>query len=662
MTSPNQPRLLWTPSQAFQDASNMRAYMAWLAEHRGLRLSTYAELWQWSVDQVEEFWASLWDYFRIRSSAPYESVLSGHAMPGARWFISAQINYAEHVFRNATADHPAMVFQSERQPLVDISWAELEQQVAAMSNCLRSLGVVPGDRVVGYVPNTPQALVAFLAAASLGAVWSSCSPDFGSPSVIDRFVQIAPKVLFAIDGYQYGGKAFDRRPAVAELQAALPSLEQTIFIPYLDEAAEPTGLRHVITWAEALSCSGALAFTPVPFDHPLWVLYSSGTTGMPKPIVQSQGGILAQHLKELHLHLNLKGGDRFFWFSTTGWMMWNLLVGSLLVGATVVSYDGSPGFPDMGVLWRLAEQSGMSFFGTSAGYITALMKTDIEPGRDYNLSKLVGIGSTGSPLPPEGFEWAYAHVNPDIWLASVSGGTDVCGCFVGGCPLLPVYSGEIQCRCLGVKAESYDTDGNAVMGVMGELVITEPMPSMPIYFWNDPGDVRYRESYFESYPGTWRHGDWIVVNERGGVVIYGRSDSTINRQGVRMGTSEIYRAVEGLPEVLDSLVIDLEGLGGASYMPLFVVLRAGQELDDALAKTIKGAIRSALSPRHVPDEIFAISDVPRTLSGKKLEVPVKKILMGAPVERAANPDSLKNPELLAFFVDLASRLKGRLGS
>jgi acetoacetyl-CoA synthetase len=394
----------------------------------------------------------------------------------------------------------------------------------------------------------------------------------------------------------------------------------------------------------------------VPFGHPLWVLYSSGTTGLPKPIVQSQGGILLQHLKELSLHLDQRPGSRFFWFTTTGWMMWNLLIGGLLVGATVLLYDGSPAHPDMGALWRFAEESGMSFFGTSAGYITALMKSDVEPGRQYDLGRLVGMGSTGSPLPPEGFEWVYAHVKPEIWLASISGGTDVCGCFVGGVPLLPVYSGEIQCRALGVNAQAYDTDGNSVTGVMGELVIADPMPSMPIYFWNDPEGRRYRESYFELYPGKWRHGDWVVINERGGVVIYGRSDSTINRQGVRMGTSEIYRAVEGIPEVLDSLVIDLEGLGGASYMPLFVVLREGVALDEALERKIKGAIRTALSPRHVPDAIFAIPDVPRTLSGKKLEVPVKKILMGAPVERAANPDSLKNPELLPFFVELAGRL------
>ena len=648
---------LWVPSAAFQAQSNMRTYMAWLERERGLRFDDYDALWRWSVDQLEDFWASLWRYFAIESSAPYSQVLTSHTMPGARWFGGAQLNYAEHVFRNATTDNPALIVASEREPASAIAWAELEQQVASIATALRAMGVGQGDRVVAYVPNTLHALVAFLATASLGAIWSSCSPDFGSPSVIDRFHQIGPRVIFAIDGYQYGGKAFDRRATVAEIQAALPSLEQTIFIPYLDPQATPEGLGKVHSWGELLTRPGELIFAQVPFDHPLWVLYSSGTTGLPKPIVQSQGGILIQHLKELHLHLNLKPADRFFWFSTTGWMMWNLLIGALLVGATVVSYDGSPGYPDMGVLWRLAEQSRINFFGTSAGYITALMKTEIRPGEQHDLSALVGVGSTGSPLPPEGFDWVYAAVKADLWLASVSGGTDVCGCFVGGSPLLPVYRGEIQCRALGVRAEAYDTDGQSVTGVMGELVICAPMPSMPIYFWNDAGDRRYRESYFENYPGVWRHGDWVVINERGGVVIYGRSDSTINRQGVRMGSSEIYRVVEALPEVLDSLVIDLEGLGGASYMPLFVVLSAGLSLDAGLTNRIKAAIRAALSPRHVPDAIFAIPEVPRTLSGKKLEVPIKKILAGMPVALAANPDSLKNPDLLGYFVELAGRLK-----
>lgn len=658
MTDEAATRLLWTPSEELQAQSNLRAFLGWLATERGLDLRSYDALWRWSVDELEAFWAAIWAYFEVQTATPYRQVLAEQTMPGARWFEGATLNYAEHVFRNATTAHPAVLFQAEDQPLVALSWAELAAQTASVAATLRGLGVEPGDRVVGYIPNIPQALVAFLATASLGAVWSSCSPDFGSPSVIDRFQQIEPKVLVALDGYRYGGKVHDRREAVLAIQAALPSLVATLFVPYHDPQASAEGLRGpIVRWETALATQGALRYAYVPFDHPLWVLYSSGTTGLPKPIVQSQGGILIQHLKELHLHLNLKPGDRFFWFTTTGWMMWNLLIGGLLVGSTVLLYDGSPGHPDMGTLWRFVETSGATFFGTSAGYLTALMKSGIEPGQQYDLSRLVALGSTGSPLPPEGFEWVYVHIKTDLWLTSVSGGTDVCGCFVAGSPLLPVYSGEIQCRALGVDARALDMDGQPVTGVMGELVIAKPMPSMPIYFWNDPDGRRYRESYFELYPGMWRHGDWIVINERGGVVIYGRSDSTINRQGVRMGSSEIYRVVEALPEVLDSLVIDLEGLGGASFMPLFVVLREGVRLDGALEQRIKTAIRTALSPRHVPDAIFTLPDVPRTLSGKKLEVPIKKILLGVPVERAANPDSLKNPELLAYFVELAARLR-----
>ena len=663
MTNPTEPHLLWTPPAALQEASNLRAYMTWLGQTRDLQFTNYDELWHWSVANLEAFWASLWDYFDIQAKTDYTAILAERRMPGARWFTGATLNYAEHVFRNATSAHPAMLFQSEVQPLTTISWAELAAQTAALASTLRNLGVEPGDRVVGYLPNIPQALVAFLATASLGAIWSSCSPDFGSPSVVDRFRQIEPKLLLAIDGYSYGGKAFDRRAAVAEIQAALPTLQATIFVPYRDPQAEPVGLQGpIVHWTTALATPGELTFTPVPFDHPLWVLYSSGTTGLPKPIVQSQGGILIQHLKELSLHLNLKPGDRFFWFTTTGWMMWNLLIGGLLVGSSVILYDGSPSYPDLGILWRMAEASATTFFGTSASYITALTKSDLVPGQRYDLSRIVAVGSTGSPLPPEGFEWVYANVKADLWLASVSGGTDICGCFVAGAPLLPVYSGEIQCRALGVDVQALDTDGNNVIGVMGELVIGQPMPSMPIYFWNDPDGRRYRESYFELYPGKWRHGDWVLVNERGGVIIYGRSDSTINRQGVRMGSSEIYRVVEALPEITDSLVIDLEGLGGASYMPLFVVLREGVNLDVALEQRLKQTIRTALSPRHVPDAIFAIPEVPRTLNGKKLEVPVKKILLGVPVERAANPDSLKNPELLNYFVDLAAYVRAIIGS
>lgn len=649
--------MLWAPSAAFQAQSNMRAYMRWLREQRGLTFDDYPALWRWSVEETAAFWASLWEYYAIQAATPYTAVLVGEQMPDIAWFAGATLNYAQHVFRNASDQHPALVFQSERQPLTEISWAELRANVGRIAAALRTLGVQAGDRVVAYMPNIPETLYAFLAAASIGATWSSCSPDFGSPSVIDRFKQIEPKILFAVDGYQYGGKHFDRRSTVAELQAALPSLEHTILLPYLDPTAGDAGLANVLPWAQIQQYDAELDFAQLPFEHPLWILYSSGTTGLPKPIVHSQGGILLEHIKSLDLHFDLKPGERFFWYSTTGWMMWNLLIGALLVGATPLLYDGSPAWPDLGVLWRLAAQSRMKVFGTSAGYILSLMKSDIQPGTDYDLSALSCLGSTGSPLPPEGFEWVYAHVKPDIWLASYSGGTDVCSGFVGGCPLLPVYSGEIQCSILGVRAEAFDPQGQPLIGEMGELVISRPMPSMPIYFWNDPGKQRYRASYFEVFPGVWRHGDWVEINARGGLKIYGRSDSTINRLGVRMGTSEIYSAVARVPDVMDSLVIDLEGPGGQSYMPLFVVLCEGQELDDELVKRIKNAIRSALSPRHVPDEIFQIAEVPYTLSGKKLEVPIKKILRGTPINQAANPDSLRNPAALDYFANLAIDIK-----
>lgn len=648
--------LLWEPSDELKANSNIRAYMQWLKERRGLSFDDYASLWEWSVMNVEDFWTSVWEYFDVRASKQPTRVLSSHHMPGAHWFVGAELNYAEHVFRNATPNHPALIFQSEVQPLREISWEELSRQVASIAAALRAMGVARGDRVVAYIPNIPQAVIAFLACASIGAIWSSCSPDFGSPSVIDRFKQIEPKVLFAVDGYTYGGKAFDRRTVIHELQQALPTLEKTVLVPYLDPQARPGDLAHTLVWDDLLRTEAALTFEQVPFDHPMWVLYSSGTTGLPKPIVQGQGGILLEHLKSLSLHLDIKPNDRFFWFTTTGWMMWNFLVGGLLLGSTILLYDGSPGWPDMNVLWEFAANSGMTFFGTSAGYITACMKAEITPNQAYDLRSLRGVGSTGSPLSPEGFLWVYEHINRQVLLASISGGTDVCTAFVGGCPLLPVHAGEIQCRCLGAKVEAFDEQGNPVIDQLGELVVTEPLPSMPLYFWNDPGDQRYTESYFEMYPGIWRHGDWIKITPRGSVVIYGRSDSTINRQGVRMGTSEIYRAVNDIPEVLNSLVVDLD-VRGQDYMPLFVVLREGVELTDELKARIKAKIRDTLSPRHVPNDIFAIPEVPRTLSGKILEVPVKKILKGVPVEKAANPDSLSNPDALEYFVKFAEKLR-----
>ncbi|WP_170086898.1 acetoacetate--CoA ligase [Kyrpidia spormannii] len=654
--------LLWEGSEVFKHNTNLYRYMQWLKETRGLTFSSYEELWRWSVSDLDAFWTSIWDFFDIKASKPYTRVLASRSMPGAQWFPGAELNYAEHALRHDSNEQPAILFQSEVRPFESVSWKQLKEHVASVAAALRNMGVQHGDRVVAYLPNMPEAVIAMLASASIGAVWSSCSPDFGSVSVIDRFRQIEPKVLFAIDGYRYSGKAFDRRPAIQELQQALPTLSHTVLVPYLNPESGVEGLANALLWQDILGQSSTLQFEQVPFDHPLWVLYSSGTTGLPKAIVQGHGGILLEHLKSIGLHLNLTPDDRFFWFTTTGWMMWNVVVSGLLAGSTILLYDGSPGYPDLNVLWEFAEKTGMTVFGTSAGYLTSCMKAGIEPGRDYDLSRLVSMGSTGSPLPPEGFEWVYEHVKKDLWLASTSGGTDVCSSFVTGCPILPVYSGEIQCRSLGVKVEAFDPDGRPVIDEVGELVITEPMPSMPLYFWNDPDNARYRDSYFDMYPGVWRHGDWIKITPRGTAIIYGRSDSTINRLGVRMGTSEIYRTVESLPEVMDSLVIDLEGMEGSSFMPLFVVLQEGIELDDGLKKKIRDQIRKNLSPRHVPDEIYQIREVPRTLNGKKLEVPIKKILLGTPVHKAVNLDSTANPDAVNFFVQLAEQLKAKQNS
>ncbi|ADG05745.1 acetoacetate--CoA ligase [Kyrpidia tusciae] len=653
---------LWEGSEVFKHNTNLYRYMQWLKETRGLTFHSYEELWRWSVSDLDAFWTSIWDFFDIKASKPYTRVLASRSMPGARWFPGAELNYAEHALRHESSERPAILFQSEVRPFESVSWKQLKERVASVAAALRNMGVQRGDRVVAYLPNMPEAVIAMLASASIGAVWSSCSPDFGSVSVIDRFRQIEPKVLFAIDGYPYNGKAFDRRPVIQELQRALPTLSHTVLVPYLNPEKGIEELSNALLWQDILGQSSTLQFEQVPFDHPLWVLYSSGTTGLPKAIVQGHGGILLEHLKSIGLHLNLTPDDRFFWFTTTGWMMWNVVVSGLLAGSTILLYDGSPGYPDLNVLWEFAEKTGMTVFGTSAGYLTSCMKAGVEPGRDYDLSRLVSIGSTGSPLPPEGFEWVYEHVKKDLWLASTSGGTDVCSSFVTGCPILPVYSGEIQCRSLGVKVEAFDPDGRPVIDEVGELVITEPMPSMPLYFWNDPDNARYRDSYFDMYPGVWRHGDWIKITPRGTAIIYGRSDSTINRLGVRMGTSEIYRTVESLPEVMDSLVIDLEGMEGASFMPLFVVLQEGVELDDGLKKKIRDQIRKNLSPRHVPDEIYQIREVPRTLNGKKLEVPIKKILLGTPVHKAVNLDSTANPDAVNFFVQLAEQLKAKQNS
>ena len=679
---------MWEPPSEQRERVEMARFMSWAAARRGRAFASYDELWRWSVDELEDFWASVWEFCGVRASNPYASVLASREMPGARWFEGAELNYAENLLlgpASAARDRSsevAVLHTSElRTELSEITWGELSELVASAAGGLRALGVRRGDRVVAYMPNIPETLVALLAVTSIGAIWSSAAPEFGARSVIDRFAQIEPKVLLTVDGYRHGGKDFDRAANVSRIVAELPSVEHVVVLPYLaqdrfDEAAlrrRPGrgggGVREALTWDELLSRGEGveLRFEQVPFDHPLWVLYSSGTTGLPKAIVQGHGGILLEQLKK-RLHLDLRAGDRMFWFTTTGWMMWNFLVGCLISDAAIVLYDGSPAYPDLNVLWELAERAGITCMGVSPGLLASCEKDGIEPARDRDLSSLRALGATGSPLTPESFHWVYEHVKDDVWLFSTSGGTDVCTAFVAGCPLLPVYEGELQCRALACAVEAWDEQGNSLSDEVGELVITEPMPSMPLFLWGDEDGSRLRESYFAMYPGVWRHGDWIRITPRGGAVIYGRSDSTINRMGVRMGTSEIYRAALGVEEVLDALVVDIPKPGSDSdsqaelWMAMFVVLREGVTFDDELATQIKRRIREDCSPRHVPNEIRQIAEVPRTLSGKVLEVPVKRILMGTPPQQAASVESLANPASLDYFVELARELGAAVGS
>jgi acetoacetyl-CoA synthetase len=633
------PPIVWTPSPERVASATITRYREWLNDTRGLSLGNYTDLWQWSVDDLEDFWASIWEFFEVAASEPYERVLTSRRMPGAEWFPGARLSYAEHVFRGRDADDVAIRHASELRPLGEWSWGELRARAGAVAAALKEAGVAPGDRVAAYLPNIPETIAAFLGCASIGATWSSCAPEFGVRSVVDRFAQIEPKVLLAVDGYRYGGRDFDRSETIAELQRQLPTLEQTFVLPYL-------------AGAEWELPAGELEFAQLPFDHPLWVLYSSGTTGLPKAIVHGQGGILLEHLKKLRLHLDARAGDRLFWFTTTGWMMWNFLVGGLLSEASIVLFDGNPAYPDLGTLWDLADAAGITSFGTSAGFIASCQKASVEPRAGRDLSRLDSVGSTGSPLAPEGFDWVREGLGDDIWLFSTSGGTDVCTAFVGGVPTLPVFRGELQARALGAKVEAWSEDGRPLVGEVGELVITEPMPSMPLYLWGDEDGSRYRESYFATFPGVWRHGDWIEITERGTALITGRSDATINRGGVRMGTSELYRSVLGLDDVLDALVVDVPA-GDGSRMTLFVVLRDGVTLDERLEAEIRRRIRQDCSPRHLPDAVVAAPEIPRTLSGKLLEVPVKRLLMGAPADEVASRDSLANPEALDWFAGLA---------
>jgi acetoacetyl-CoA synthetase len=640
--------MLWSPSKEFIRQSNITHYQQWLKENKNLVFDDYHSLWQWSVDNIEAFWESLWKYFDVMHDGTYQHILQG-TMPRYKWFEGTELNYAEHIFRKANKQHPAIVFKAESGEIQEIYWDTLTQQVASLQQYLKSCNVVAGDRIAAYLPGCPEATVAFLAANTLGAIWSSCSPDFGTSSVIDRFAQIEPKVLIAVDSYQYNGKVFDKQEVIQDLIKSLPSLEQVIIISSKDIL--PQSARPVVSWKQVTTQAvDKIDFVRVAFDHPIWILYSSGTTGLPKAITHSHGGILLEQLKYGTFHNDFKPGERCFWYTTTGWMMWNYIHGSLLAGATMVLYDGSPAYPDLSVLWKFTQDARLNHFGTSAGFILANLKGGIYPASEFDLSSLRSIGSTGSTLPPEGFEWVYKKVKNDLWLTSMSGGTDVCSAFVGGMPTLPVYAGEIQCRALGCKLEAFDTDGNSLTEQVGEMVITKPMPSMPVYFWNDPDFKRYHESYFEMYSGIWRHGDWIEITTHNGVIIYGRSDATLNRGGVRIGTSEIYRAVDKVKEVKDSLIICIEKKDGEFWMPLFVVMQEDVALSDEIKKKINTTIRSDYSPRHVPDEIIAVPDIPYTISGKKTETPVKKILMGKDPKEVVNAGALKNPQSMDFFI------------
>ncbi|MBH1937006.1 acetoacetate--CoA ligase [Streptomyces sp. AV19] len=655
-----QPEPLWRPDADRVARAQVTRFHARAAERYGAPapvpgdpVASYAALHRWSVAEPERFWQAVAEWCDVRFSTPYTRVLADRSMPGATWFPGATLNYAEHALRAAEdparAGEPALLHTDETHEPRPVTWAELRARVGSLAAALRRLGVRPGDRVSGYLPNIPEAVVALLATAAVGGVWTSCAPDFGARSVLDRFQQVEPVVLFTVDGYTYGGKRHERAAVVAELREQLPTLRAVVHVPLLGTPA-PEG---ALEWSALTSDEVEPVFEQLPFEHPLWVLYSSGTTGLPKAIVQSQGGILVEHLKQLALHCDLGPGDRFFWYTSTGWMMWNFLVSGLLVGATVVLYDGSPGHPDTAAQWRVAERTGTTLFGTSAAYVMACRKAGVRPGRDFDLSRVRCVATTGSPLPPDGFRWIHDEVAEDMWIASVSGGTDVCSCFAGAVPTLPVYVGELQAPGLGTDLQAWDAAGGPVTDEVGELVIAGPMPSMPVRFWNDPGGRRYRESYFETFPGVWRHGDWITLTSRGGVVIHGRSDSTLNRQGVRMGSADIYEAVERLPEIRESLVIGVEEPDGGYWMPLFVHLAPGAALDDDLLGRIKSTIRTQLSPRHVPDEVVAVRGIPHTLTGKRLEVPVKRLLQGTPLEKAVNPGSVDDVELLRFYEDLA---------
>ncbi|MFZ1676572.1 MAG: acetoacetate--CoA ligase [Saprospiraceae bacterium] len=640
---------LWKPSAEDINSSRLHKYRQWLKENHYPETKDYESLWQWSVDQPEVFWETIISFFNVTLHTPYTRVLSGGAMPDMIWFDGATLNYAEQIQKGMAGQQTAILFASERGDRRSISVDDMWREVSKVRAYYLAHGVKTGDRIAGFLPNIPEATFAFLAAASLGAVWSCCSPDFGISSVVDRFAQIEPVLFITADGYYYNGKTFSRTEEISSIIELLPTLRNTLLIEYT--GASYTIANENITVYSSLKegSEGIPAFVPVSFNHPLWILFSSGTTGAPKAITHSHGGCLLEHLKYLAFHNDVHKGEKFFWYTTTGWMMWNFLQGAMLLGATIVIYDGSPSYPDLSGLWKLAEEFQIHHFGTSAPFIVACMKERRKPGEEQQLGIIRSIGSTGSPLPPEAFDWVYESVHSRIWLCSMSGGTDVCTAFVGGVIEKNVVRGEIQARALGCSLYAFDEKKQPVIDSLGEMVITKPMPSMPIYFWHDPGKKRYKASYFEDIPGVWRHGDWVKITKGGGVVIYGRSDATLNRHGIRIGTAEIYRVLNEIPEIEDSLIVNLELEGGRHYMPLFVKLRHGFFLDEDLKKRIAFLLKTKCTPRHVPDDVILVHDIPYTISGKKMEAPVKKILMGMKVDDSLNRDAMRNPDSLEFF-------------
>ena len=651
--------LLWTPGPEQIAHANVSAFGRWLERERGLRFADYGELWRWSVHDIEGFWQALWDYFHIECSAPPARVLGKRAMPGAQWFPGARLNYAQHVLRAEQRGGDALLTMSETRPLAGVTWETLARQVRALATQLRDLGVEPGDRVVAWMPNIAETMVAMLATTAIGAIWACCSPDFGARGVLDRLEPLAPKVLFCVDGYRYGGKDFDRLDELSRIVGALGSLRHVIYLPYLRPRAAPASIHSALEWNALIDQRPVspedFRYEQVAFDHPLWILFSSGTTGLPKPIVHGHGGILLETLKNAAFHFDLHAGERLFFFTTTGWMLWNFLVGTTLTGAVPVLYDGHPAYPEPDALWKLAQDAGVAMFGSSPAYVNQLSRAGVVPRERYELSRLRAICLAGSPATPECMAWFYRNVKRDLWVANGSGGTDCCTGFVGGVPTLPVRAGEIQAPSLGVSVKAFNERGESVIDEVGELVITEAMPSMPLRFWDDEGDRRYRESYFEQFPGVWRHGDFFRINARGNCFVLGRSDATLNRYGVRIGTAEIYRTLALLDEVEDSLIVNLDLPDGGFFMPLFVKLAPGIVLDQGLEARIRETLRREYTPRHVPDRIYQVPAIPSTLTGKKMEVPVRRLLMGVPVDQAVNRNAMADPQALDFFVAYAQR-------